>query len=50
MIAGRGVIGGALLLALGATATAQVPFSLVVTQPGESAVSIQSGGAVTMRR
>ena len=48
MIAGRGVVGGALLLALGATAAAQVPFSLLVTQPGVSAVSIQNGGVVTI--
>ena len=49
MTAGRGFIGGALLLALGATAAAQIPFSLAVTQPGQNASSITNGGTVTMQ-
>ncbi len=48
MIAGKGSLAGTLLLVLSATAAAQVPFSLLVTQPGVSAITIQNGGAVTM--
>ncbi|HKV41529.1 MAG TPA: choice-of-anchor D domain-containing protein, partial [Blastocatellia bacterium] len=44
----RGRLAGTLLLLLSATAAAQVPFSLLATQPGVSAVTIQNGSAITM--
>lgn len=37
-----------LLIAFGSTAAAQIPFQLIVTQQGQSAVPIQNGAALTV--
>lgn len=48
MIFRRGALAGLLLVGFGATAAGQIPFTLLATQQGQSAVTLQSGGGLTV--
>ncbi len=48
MIFRRGGLASLLLVGFGATAAGQIPFTLLATQPGQSAETLQNGGGITL--
>ena len=48
MICRRAGLVGLMLIGFGAVAAGQIPFTLLATQQGQTAVSLQNGGGITV--